>query len=131
MGQRAYKSTGVAITSLRRMLGVKLRVTGTEHLVNRPTLFLANHFTRVETFLIPYVIFRYARRQVRSLGTHSVFKGVFGRYFRALGGMSTRNPKRNRAIIRGLMTGRANWIIYPEGLSYMLLRNNPVLLFQS
>jgi esterase/lipase/1-acyl-sn-glycerol-3-phosphate acyltransferase len=115
MGQKTYQVTGFAITALRRMLGVKLRVSGTENLVARPTLFVSNHFTRVETFLIPYVIFMHARRQVGSLGTSLVFKGIFGRYFEALGGMSTRHPRRNRTIIRELMTGEQDWIIYPEG----------------
>ena len=103
------------LTAIRKMLGVKLRVTGTENLVERPTLFVANHFTRIETFLIPYVIFRHAGRQVHSLGTPTVFKGLFGKYFEALGGMSTRDPRRNRTIVRELMTGRHAWVIYPEG----------------
>jgi esterase/lipase/1-acyl-sn-glycerol-3-phosphate acyltransferase len=115
MGQKTYQVTGFAITALRKMLGVRLRVSGTENLVARPTLFVANHFTRVETFLIPYVIFMHARRQVGSLGTPVVFKGLFGRYFEALGGMSTRHPRRNRTIVRELMTGEQDWIIYPEG----------------
>jgi esterase/lipase/1-acyl-sn-glycerol-3-phosphate acyltransferase len=100
---------------LKRLLGLKLRVSGTENIDNRTTLFVANHFTRVETFLIPHVIYEYAGRQVRSLGTHSVFKGLFGRYFEALGGMSTRHPRRNRTIIKELMAGQSDWIIYPEG----------------
>jgi esterase/lipase/1-acyl-sn-glycerol-3-phosphate acyltransferase len=61
------------------------------------------------------VIYEYAGRQVRSLGTHSVFKGLFGRYFEALGGMSTRHPRRNRTIVKELMAGQSDWIIYPEG----------------
>jgi esterase/lipase/1-acyl-sn-glycerol-3-phosphate acyltransferase len=115
MSLATYKATSAAVTALKRMLGLRLRVTGTENLVNRTTLFVANHFTRIETFLIPYVIWQYAGRQVRSLGTHSVFKGWIGQYFEALGGMSTRDPRRNRTIVRGLMTGRSDWIIYPEG----------------
>ncbi len=115
MSLRMYKATDVLMTALKKALGVRLRVTGTENLVERPTLFVANHFTRTETFLIPYVIFHHARRQVRSLGTHSLFQGIFGRYFRALGGMSTRHPRRNRTIIRELMTGSDDWVIYPEG----------------
>ena len=34
------------------------------------------------------VLYQYAGRQVRSLGTHSIFNGGFGRYFEALGGLS-------------------------------------------
>ncbi len=115
MGLTAYKATCACLSAMKTMLGVRLRVTGVENLVDRPTLFVANHFTRIETFLIPYVIFQHAGRQVRSLGTHSVFKGLFGKYFKALGGMSTRDARRNRTIIRELMTGRHDWVIYPEG----------------
>lgn len=115
MGQKAYKVSGAVLGAVSRMLGIKIRVTGTENLICQPTLFVANHFTRVETFLIPWIIYRAAGRHVRSLGTHSVFRGLFGRYFRAVGGMSTRHPRRNRTIIRELMTSRNDWIIYPEG----------------
>ena len=115
MGLKAYKVSGTLLGAVSRMLGIKVRVTGTENLICQPTLFVANHFTRVETFLIPWIIYRSAGRHVRSLGTHSVFRGLFGRYFRAVGGMSTRNPRRNRTIIRELMTSRNDWIIYPEG----------------
>jgi esterase/lipase/1-acyl-sn-glycerol-3-phosphate acyltransferase len=115
MSLTAYKATSLGMSVLKRMLGLKLRVSGIENLDPRTTLFAANHFTRIETFLIPHVIFEYAGRQVRSLGTHSVFKGLFGQYFEALGGMSTRHPRRNRTIIRELMTGHSDWIIYPEG----------------
>ncbi len=115
MSLMTYRATGLLITAMKRLLGVRLRASGAENLVARPTIFVANHFTRIETFLIPYVIYLCARRQVRSLGTHSVFRGLFGRYFEALGGMSTRHPRRNRTIIKELMTGGANWVIYPEG----------------
>ncbi len=115
MGLKAYKFSGKLMGVMSRALGIHIRVTGTENLVCRPTLFAPNHFTRVETFLVPYIIYKYAGRQVRSLGTHSVFKGLFGRYFEAVGGMSTRHPRRNRTIVRELMTCRSDWVIYPEG----------------
>ena len=115
MGLKAYKVSGKLMGLLTCALGIRIRVTGTENLVCRPTLFAPNHFTRVETLLVPYIIYKYAGRQVRSLGTHSVFKGIFGRYFEAVGGMSTRHPRRNRTIVRELMTCRSDWVIYPEG----------------
>ena len=83
MSLTAYKATSLSLSALKRVLGLKLRVSGIENLDPRTTLFVANHFTRIETFLIPHVIFEYAGRQVRSLGTHNVFKGLFGQYFEA------------------------------------------------
>ena len=120
MGLKAYKVSGKLMGLVSRALGIRIRVTGTENLVCRPTLFAPNHFTRVETFLVPYIIYKYAGRQVRSLGTHSVFKGIFGRYFEAVGGMSTRHPRRNRPIVRELMTCRSDRCIHP----YVCPRNH-------
>ncbi len=116
MGMMTYRATGWGIDALKLLLGVKLRTSGVENLVDRPTLFVANHFTRIETFLVPFVIYRAGGgRRVRSLGTAYLFRGTVGRYFRALGGMSTRDPRRNRTIISDLMTGHCDWMIYPEG----------------
>ena len=110
-----YKSTGRWLTVLKKLLGIDMRVTGAENLIDRPTLFVANHFTRIETFLIPYAIYQHARRPVRNLGTHTLFKGILGRYLAAMGVISTRDPRRNRTIIRDLITGGHDWLIYPEG----------------
>jgi len=115
MGHRAYKTTGASMKVAMRLLGVELRVTGLERLPDRPVLFVVNHFTRFETFLIPYAIFNRFDRPVHTLATDNIFKGIFGKYLRSLGVMSIRAPQRNRTIVAELMTGRANWVIYPEG----------------
>lgn len=115
MGLKVYKASRAVLTAAKSILGVRLRGSGFEHLSDRPTLFVVNHFTRFETFLVPYVISTHTGRQVRSLATHTLFRGWFGRYLRALGVMSTHHPRRNRTIIGELMTGRHDWVIYPEG----------------
>lgn len=115
MGLRTYKATGTLITAVKTIFGVKLRSSGIESLIDRPTLFVVNHFTRFETFLIPYVLSQHTDCQIRSLAAHTLFKGFFGRYLRSVGVMSTRHPRRNRTIITELMTGRFGWVIYPEG----------------
>lgn len=115
MNPLAYKVTAVALTLATKLLGVKMRVTGAEHLGTGPTLFVVNHFTRLETFLVPYIIYQLSPTLVRSLSTDSVFRGVFRWYWRACGVVSVRDPKRNRMIVCDLMTGTYNWIIYPEG----------------
>ncbi len=115
MRPRVYKATGVLLTAAMRLLGIRTRVTGLERMPDRPVLFVVNHFTRFETFLVPYVIYHRFRQSVHSLAAHFLFKGALGRYFRMVGVLSTRDPHRNRTIIGDLMTGRANWVIYPEG----------------
>jgi esterase/lipase/1-acyl-sn-glycerol-3-phosphate acyltransferase len=115
VGIRLYKATGAGIRAATRLFGVHLRHTGLERMPDRPVLFVVNHFTRFETFLVPYVIFRRFGEPVRTLATHTLFGGWFGRYLEAVGVLSTRAPDRNRTIIHELMTGRAHWVIYPEG----------------
>ncbi len=115
MNLTTYKATGVLLTGLIKTLKMNLRVTGAEHVPDRPTLFAVNHFTRLETLLVPYVIYHHLHRPVRSLATDSLFSGMLGRYLRAVGVMSVRHPRRNRTIIGDLMMGQRDWVIYPEG----------------
>jgi esterase/lipase/1-acyl-sn-glycerol-3-phosphate acyltransferase len=110
-----YRATGVVLTAMRRLFKVELRVTGAEHLPDRPTLYAVNHFTRLETLLIPYVIYLNASRTVRILAKDALFKGFIGSYFNRVGVMSTRSPWRDRTIVRDLLTGRQDWVIFPEG----------------
>lgn len=116
MGSRTYLATGVFLRAMERVLGINIRVSGAEHLAEQPLLFVVNHFTRFETMIIPYVTHRYLPGQLRSLADDALFKGVFGRYLASCGVMSVREPLRNRTIIRDLVTGQYNWVIYPEGL---------------
>lgn len=135
MGLRTFLATGMFLRVMERLLKLNIRVSGSDNLVDRPTLYVVNHFTRFETAIVPYVIYRTARRQVRSLADHYLFKGALGKYLRACGTMSTREPLRNRAIIGDLITGRYGWVIYPEGLMVKnkkiiqngkLMLNNPI-----
>ena len=100
---------------LERLLKARIHVSGADHIDDRPTMFVINHFTRAETLLLPYIISRHTGRYVRSLADASLFHGKLGDYLRGLGVMSTREPDRDARIIGDLMCGRDNWLIYPEG----------------
>ena len=115
MGIRTYRATGLGLTAFKRALGMTLRCEGLENVVDRPTLFVVNHFTRFETLVVPYVLYQHTRRQVRTLADAKLFRGRLGRYLHACGVMSTRAPERNHAIVRELMTREFDWVIYPEG----------------
>ncbi len=117
MGLRTYKATGAALWACEKALRMGLRAEGLENLVDRPTLFVVNHFTRFETLVVPYILYQHSRRQVRTLAADKLFRGRLGRYLHACGVMSTRHPARNRTIVSELMTRRFDWVIYPEGLS--------------
>ncbi|MFK5937585.1 MAG: alpha/beta fold hydrolase [Sulfurimonas sp.] len=80
-----------------------------------PTLFMSNHFTRFETFIVPYVLFSQYNRKARSLGDDSVFVGWLGKYMRLAGSISIKNKIKDKIMIDDLLSGYADWTIYPEG----------------
>ncbi len=111
-----YSSSTYLIGVLESILETNIYVHGEERLLhNSPTLFVANHFTRFETFVMPYIISSHSPMVVRSLADHSIFVGYFGKFLDKLGTLSTQHEHRNEIILGDLMTGRKNWIIYPEG----------------
>ena len=78
-------------------------------------IFVANHFTRLETLLLPYIIHKHTNLTPWSLAAAELFQGRIGSYLRATGTVSTKDPDRDKTIIRSLLRGDHPWIIFPEG----------------
>lgn len=110
-----FRSTGVVINILEKIVNSKLKVEGTENIPDGPILFVANHFTRSETFILPYMIFKNCNRKVRSLASQKLFVGGLGKYLTSMGTVATSNKSRSEIITGDLLTGRHDWLIYPEG----------------
>jgi esterase/lipase/1-acyl-sn-glycerol-3-phosphate acyltransferase len=64
---------------------------------------------------MPYQIFTVTKVPVWSLADYELFQGAFGNYLEKLGALSTKSPDRDQLIVKTLLTGEANWIIFPEG----------------
>ncbi len=116
MASRVFRATAAMMSVLQKVLRLQLHVEGLENLSDRPTLFVVNHFTRMETFIIPYALHKHAGRELRALADANLFRGIFGAYLNKMGARSTREPLRNRMIIGDLVTGRHDWVIFPEGV---------------
>ncbi|MCE3254611.1 MAG: acyltransferase [Rickettsiaceae bacterium] len=114
-GSKTYRYTVLAMGLLEKLLGSKITVDGLENIPANPVLFVANHFTRSETFVVPYIIQKYTGRQVRCLADSGLFFGALGRFLKSVGAISTKDQKRDLTIISDLVSGDYDWMIYPEG----------------
>ncbi len=106
--------SSVFLFIIKKLSGANITISG-DPLPDGPLLFLANHFTRFETFVVPYVLFNSYKRIARSLADDTFFVGWLGEYLRLAGSISTKNKAKNCIIVGDFLTGRADWIIYPEG----------------
>ncbi|NVN98006.1 MAG: alpha/beta fold hydrolase [Geobacteraceae bacterium] len=115
MSSFAYLATGRMIALMQSLSKIRVVCHGQESLPSGSIIFVVNHFTRIETLLLPYHIFTHTKTPVWSLAHSSFFEGSMGSFLGKIGMVSTRDPDRDRLIVKTLLTGEANWIIYPEG----------------
>ena len=111
----AYRTTGLAVRALSGLSKARVNLHGIENIPEGAIIFVINHFTRIETFLIPYHIYKLTNIPVWSLAYHGFFVGSLGVFLEKLGAVSTMNPDRDLLIVKSLLTGEAVWIVFPEG----------------
>ena len=115
MNPIAYRITGLAIKTLENFSNAQVKLHGPENIPNGSLIFVVNHFTRLETFLLPYYFHKLVKIPIWSLAASELFVGAFGRYLESVGAVSTKHPDRDRLIVRNLLMGETGWIIFPEG----------------
>ena len=65
MNTKPFRYASFAMNLLEKLLGTRFTITGVEKIPNNPVMFVANHFTRSETFFVPYLINKATGRHVR------------------------------------------------------------------
>ncbi|MGD0020703.1 MAG: alpha/beta fold hydrolase [Smithellaceae bacterium] len=109
------KTIIVTLDVVFKASGTDIRLHGTEGVPDQPVLYVINHFTRMETILMPYIIKKSIKKYPISLADSSFFGGKMGELMDRLGGISTEDPNRDTLLINALLTDSNPVIIYPEG----------------
>ena len=115
MNRFAYRTTGLAIKTISNFTKARINLHGVENIPDGPKIFVINHFTRIETVLMPYHISKLIHVPVWSLASPEFFVGSYANFLNSLGAVSTSNPDRDSLVVKSLLTGEAAWIIFPEG----------------
>lgn len=112
----AYQTTKYAVNLFTKLIKADIRVHNDDVIADdMAIIFVSNHFTRSETLLLPWVIEKHTGRECYSLASDDLFAGALGDFLRGVGCVSTKDPDRDKTIIRELLTGDHPWIIFPEG----------------
>lgn len=124
MNYFAYRSTGLALKALTSFSRARVTIHNETELPTGGSIFAVNHFTRLETLLLPYYLSKLLDKPVWSLASSEFFGGLMGSYLEKVGALSVSNPDRDKLIIKGLVGESAAWIIFPEG---QMVKNRKVV----
>lgn len=116
MGAIALKSTKWALDIATKLIKANIRVHNIDQIKDDMAIvYVVNHFTRLETILLPYILHKYTGKEIWSLAAAELFVGRIGEYLLSMGNVSTQDPDRDKIIVNSLLTGEHPWIIFPEG----------------
>ena len=113
---RNHALTRFILRRLERSLDMELRLHGLDdQFAQGGGIIVANHFTRLETFVVPFVLHRAVGKMIRILAAPMLFGNeAFGDYLLSMGALPTDYPNKYELIARDILRG-GWWLIFPEG----------------
>ena len=124
MNRFVYYMSGYALKAFSGFSKANISLYGQENIPEGSVIFTANHFTRMETVLLPYLIHGLIKKPVWSLASSELFTGSLQGVLDAMGAVSTNDPNRDLVIVKNLISGDDAWIIFPEG---MMVKNKKLI----
>jgi len=116
LGGFALRSTKWTLELATKLIQADVRLNNADVVKDdMAIIFAVNHFTRLETILLPYFLYKQFGTEVWSLAAGELFEGRIGKFLLSTGNVSTRDPDRDKVIIHSLLKGEHPWIIFPEG----------------
>lgn len=115
MNRFAYFMSGYALRALSGLSRTRITIHHKERIPDASVIYIANHFTRIETVFLPYHIHGITKKRIWSLAHANLFSGGLKSVLDLMGAISTKDPKRDYLITKTLLDGQSSWIIFPEG----------------
>ena len=111
----AYFMSGYALKALSGLSRTRITIHNQEKIPDGSIIFIANHFTRIETVFLPYHLHGITKKAIWSLAHADLFTGGLKSILDVMGAISTKDPNRDYLITKTLLDGESSWIIFPEG----------------
>ncbi len=116
INRKTYAWSVRAFSTVKRMLGVNIKLHAPDNQVSEGHIFLFNHFARFETFIPQYLIYQEQKAYCRSVASHEFFKGDerFTNYLHGVGAVPNDMPNLLTFLAKDILRGH-KVIIFPEG----------------
>ncbi len=125
MNRFAFELSSYTLKTFSGFSKANIKISGKENIPKGSVIFTANHFTRIETIFLPYHIHNITKKEIWSLAAAELFNvPVLQGFLNNLGAVSTKDPNRDKLILKTLLSGDVQWIIFPEG---MMVKNKKLI----
>ncbi len=125
MNRVAFELSSYTLKTFSGFSKASIKISGKQNILDGSVIFTANHFTRIETIFLPYHIHNITKKEIWSLASAELFDvPVLQGFLNNLGAVSTKDPHRDELILKTLLSGDVQWIIFPEG---MMVKNKELI----